>query len=288
MNGLSISDLSTRTGVAAGTLRMWEQRYDFPTPQRTPSGYRRYPSEAVDAVRRVVELRERGLSMAAAIERAQERPELPTDRASLYAAVAGAPDVPRRRLKKSTLAALSRAIEHEALASAAAPVVFAAFQQERFYRPVEHRYRELARRGDAVAVFADFERLHADHGAPVELPLGATDALGSEWAVIVDAPGYAACLLGWEPPSRRDRGGPQDAERRFEAVWTIDPHVTRRAAQVAARLAARGDAAFGEHLESVLADRPLATEHPAPALTALANRMIAYVESSSTGTVSPG
>src|SRR5205085_10711693 len=133
MSVLSISEVSARTGVAPGTLRMWEQRYGFPVPERTASGYRRYPSAVVDDVRRVVDLRGRGLSMSAAIERAAERPDLPTDRASLYAAVAG---LPRRRLRKRTLIAISRAIEDEAIAGAAAPVAFGSFQRERFYRAV--------------------------------------------------------------------------------------------------------------------------------------------------------
>jgi hypothetical protein len=47
---------------------------------------------------------------------------------------------------------------------------------------------------------------------------------------------------------------------------------------VAARLAARADPAFGERLEELLAERPLALEEPAPALTALTNRMVAYLE----------
>jgi DNA-binding transcriptional MerR regulator len=281
MNGLSIKEVSERTGVAAGTLRMWEQRYGFPVPERTASGYRRYRGEVVDALRRVVQLRDRGLSMAAAIERAQEGRELPTDRPSIYAAVAGAQQVPRQRLRKRTLVALSRAIEDEALARAAGPVAFAAFQEQRFYEPVRHRYRELARLGDAVSVFADFEHVTEAPGEPLEIPIGGSDALGSEWVVVVDAPGFSACLLGWEPPRPADMA---ESARAFEVMWTVDPVVTREAAVVAARLVGRADAPNGERLEGLLSDRPLATEHPAPALTALTNRMIAYVESSSTGT----
>jgi MerR family transcriptional regulator, light-induced transcriptional regulator len=278
MSGLSIKEVSERTGVAAGTLRMWEQRYGFPVPERTASGYRRYRDEVVDALRRVVQLREGGLSMAAAIERAREGHELPTDRPSIYAAIAGAGDVPRRRLRKRTLVALSRAIEDEALSRAAGPVAFAAFQHERFYRPVRHRYRALARLGDAVGVFADFDRVREEPGEPLEIPIGAADALGSEWAVIVDAPGFSACLLGWEPP--RPEGAGEDG-RAFEVLWTVDPVVTREAAVVAARLVGRADAPNGERLEALLSDRPLAGDHPAAALTALSNRMIAYVEASS-------
>jgi|tagenome__1003787_1003787.scaffolds.fasta_scaffold20911719_2 DNA-binding transcriptional MerR regulator len=281
MNGLSIKEVSERTGVAAGTLRMWEQRYGFPVPERTESGYRRYRGEVVDALRRVVQLREGGLSMAAAIERAQEGRELPTDRPSIYAAIAGARDIPRQRLRKRTLVALSRAIEDEALARAAGPVAFAAFQRRRFYVPVRHRYRELARLGDAVSVFADFDRVREEPGEPLEIPIGAADALGNEWVVIVDAPGFSACLLGWEPP-RPEGGG--EADRAFEAVWTVDPRITREAAVVASRLVGRADAPNGERLEALLSDRPLAMDHAAPALTALTNRMMAYIESSSTGT----
>ncbi len=42
MEDLAIKDVAEQTGIAAGTIRMWEQRYGFPAPQRTPSGYRRY------------------------------------------------------------------------------------------------------------------------------------------------------------------------------------------------------------------------------------------------------
>ena len=276
---LAIKDVAERTGIAAGTIRMWEQRYGFPAPERTSSGYRRYTEDDVEALRKVLALRHRGLSVPAAISRAQDTGGA-SDHPSIYAAVA-AQDATARPLvlKKATLAALSKAIEHEALALAAAPIVFGAFQQERFYRRVERRYRRLALHADAAAVFADFSGgvRHPD-GAPAEIPIDGDDALGNEWAVIIDAPGYAACLVAWEQPGVVEPGGPGDDARRFEAIWTIDPQATRRATQVAARLVGRVDAPFGERLQELLADRPLALEEPAPALTALTNRMIAYLE----------
>jgi MerR family transcriptional regulator, light-induced transcriptional regulator len=275
---LAIKDVAELTGIAAGTIRMWEQRYGFPTPGRTASGYRRYSDDDVDVLRKVMALRHRGLSVPAAIERAQEHGG-PTDHPSIYAAVAGSgPGLVPQVLRKSTLVALSRAIEHEALAHAAAPVLFGAFQQERFYRQVEHRYRRLAKLADAAAVFADFGAARHPRGGPAELPVGAREAIGDEWAVIVDAPGYAACLLAWEQPGRHEPGGAGDARRRFEAIWTVDPQTTRQAADVAARLAARADPAYGERVLQLLADRPLATEAPAPALTALTNRIVGYLE----------
>ena len=281
MNELAIKDVAERTGIAPGTIRMWEQRYGFPEPDRTAAGYRRYTDDDVEALRRVASYRRLGLSIPAAIDRVRTADVL-SDRPSIYAAVATLdPSARPHLLRKSTLIALSQAMEHEALARAASPVLFAAFQEERFYRPVEHRYRRLAAQADAATVFAAFGEARRPRAGPVELPIEPDDAIGNEWAVIVDAPGYSACLLGWEHPREQNGGGlPSDLSRRFEAIWTVHPRATRRAAQVAAKLAAQIDPAYGEELDGLLADRPLAVESPAPGLTALTNRAIAYVEQS--------
>jgi len=282
MTDFAIKDVAERTGIAAGTIRMWEQRYGFPAPGRTSSGYRRYSEGDVEALRKVLALRHRGLSVPAAIERAQDT-GTSSDHPSIYAAVAALDHGARPQvLRKSTLVALSKAIEHETLAHAAAPVVFGAFQRERFYRHVEPRYRRLALHADAAAVFADFPATRRPTGGPVEIRIDPADALGNEWAVIVDAPGYSACLLAWEQPGESEPDGARDRDRRFEAIWTLDPLATRRAAQVAARLAGRADPAYGEHLAELLADRPLAFEEPVAALTALTNRMVAYLEAAAT------
>jgi DICT domain-containing protein len=274
----AISDVAEQTGIAAGTIRMWETRYGFPVPARTTGGYRRYTTEDVDTLRRVVALRHRGLSVPAAIERAQET-GASTDHPSIYAAVAATDHGARSQvLRKSTLVAISRAIEHEALAHAAAPVLIATFQREHFYRQVEPRYRQLARIADASVVFADFPEVRDTPGLPTEIPIAQDDALGNEWAVVVDAPGYAACLLAWEQPGTVQPGDPSDLDRRFEAIWTVDPRATRRAAEVGARLAGRASPPVGERLAALLRDRPLAMEEPAPALTALTNRLVSYLE----------
>jgi MerR family transcriptional regulator, light-induced transcriptional regulator len=276
---LAIKDVAERTGLAAGTIRMWEQRHGFPTPQRAPSGYRRYTPEDVETLRRVQAYRRRGLSVAAAIARARETGGA-SDRPSLYAAVAaGEPGARPQVLRKATLEALSRAIEHETLALAAAPVVFGAFQRERFYRSVEPRWQRMAAHADAAVVFADFAAARFPGDGPAELPIDPAEALGNEWAVIVDAPGFAASLLAWEQPGMRAPGGPGDRDRRFEAIWTLDARATRRAARAAARMAGAVDPGVGEHLDAVLVDRPLALEQPSPSLTALANRVVAYLES---------
>lgn len=279
--GLAIKDVAEATGVAAGTIRMWEQRYSFPVPRRTESGYRRYSDDDVETLRRVVALRKRGLSVPAAISRAQENGG-ETDRPSIYAAVASTDHGARpQTLRKSTLIALSRAIEHEAMARAVRPILVGAFQHVPFYREVEPRYSRIARQADAAFVFADFPAVRHRDGCATEIPIGSEDALGNEWAVIVDSPGYAACLLAWEMPGITEPGSPNDLRRRFESLWTVDPVATRKAAQVAARLAGKADPAYGERVEALLADRPLAVEQPAPVLTSLTNRLVAYLEEAS-------
>ena len=278
VKGLAISNVAEQTGLAAGTIRVWEQRYGFPEPARTPSGYRVYQQQDVEILRRVVSYRDRGLSVPAALERARAAGGS-TDRPSLYGAIvaAGEPVQPQR-LRKATLFAISRAIEDETLARAAGPIVIGAFQDERNYRAVEHRYRRLAKVADACVAFGGFSGVSGGDGEPVLLPVDPDEALGAEWAVIVDAPGYAACLLAWETPeSQRDRDR-EERERCFEAVWTLEPSTVRKAALVGSSLARRSAPGVGAHLEELLQDRPLAVEAPAPGLTALANRIVGYLD----------
>ena len=278
MADLAIKDLAERTGIAPGTIRMWEQRYGFPVPERTAAGYRRYTEHDADALKRVTSFRKQGLSIPAAIERARPAKGM-SDRPSIFAAVARTDHGARPRvLRKRTLVAISRAIEHETLAHAAKPVVFGAFQHEPAYRAVEHRYRALTKHADAAVVFADFQETRVPDDGPAELAIGDNAKLGNEWSLIVDAPGLASCLVAWEHPSGIEPGGDRDLDRRFEAVWTIDPAATRLAADTAAALAADIDEGCGARLKALLEDRPLAREAPAPALTALTNRMVAYLE----------
>ena len=275
METLPIREVAARTGIAAGTIRMWEQRYGFPEPRRLSSGYRAYSIEDVEVLRRVATYRRRGYSVPVALERARAAAGA-TDRPSIFGALAmGDQPAPARVMRKRTLIAISRGIEEETLARGAGPVVIGAFQTRRNYRAVEHRYRRLAEVADATIVFADFPEVREPAGAPAEVPIEPEDALGNEWAVIVDAPGYAACLLAWEHPLR-DRV--PDMERPFECFWTMDPASVRRAALASTAIARRSAPDLAERMETLLSDRPLAIDTPAPALTALANRIVGYLD----------
>ena len=51
---LKIGELAEQVGVRPATLREWERRHGFPTPERLLSGHRRYPGALVaDALERM-------------------------------------------------------------------------------------------------------------------------------------------------------------------------------------------------------------------------------------------
>ncbi len=51
--GYSIAAVSKLTGISCHALRVWERRYGFPAPERSPSGHRRYPTEQVGVLREI-------------------------------------------------------------------------------------------------------------------------------------------------------------------------------------------------------------------------------------------
>jgi DICT domain-containing protein len=229
---LSTAQLAARTGVPAGTLRMWESRYGFPAPARLPGGHRRYSDRDVAAVSDVVRLREQGLSLTAAIERTRRQERSPVN--SVFAGLRQRhPEVAPSILSKRVVLELTRAIEDEYCAHAAHGTLIASFQRERFYRRAQRRWTELARTASAAVVLADFAEVSRPVGAPTEVPIDLTHPLAREWTLIVDAPGAQACLAAWEQPSQIEL---DDAERRFEVLWSFEPEVVRTAGELASEL----------------------------------------------------
>jgi len=95
-----------------------------------------------------------------------------------------------------------------------------------------------------------------------------------EWVLVCDAPGFSACVAGWELPSSP---GTPDEERRFETIWTVDPQTVRRATLVGISLVAQRDPALAE---SMTASLPVVDAVPSPALlraNALFSRVVEYV-----------
>ena len=252
---LSAAQLAERTGVPAGTLRVWQTRHGFPAATASSGQRRRYREADVDRIKAVLEHRRSGLSLAAAIARAQttggERP------VSMFAALREArPDLPVRVYPKPLVLALSRALEDEQAARAAGGILLGSFQRERHYRASEARWRALARRAALTVVLADFPALADDGSGPVEVPLDAAHPLEREWTVLICAPTAAACLAAWEVPSAAPL---PDAERRFELIWSCDPAAAHHALAAGARVLGRQAPAVGARIPPALLATPTPT-----------------------------
>lgn len=267
--GLTMGEMSARTGVTEATLRMWEVRHGFPRPQRLASGHRRYSETDVARVRAVLRARDSGLSLQAAIELAHdldgERPP------SIYASLRSRfPELESQLLTKWAMLGLSRAIEDESLARGERPLLFGCFQEERFYRYSERRWRELARTAEQAVVLADFRRVRRPRGGALEVPIQGGEPIAREWAIVCESPSFGACLTGWERPREGGR------ERVFEALWTVEAPAVRLAAQVCWELAA---ASAGRQLEGIrdrLDHAPVAREHELRSAIQLSTRMVRY------------
>lgn len=272
--GLSISDLAGRTGVPAATLRSWETRYGAPRPRRLPGGHRRYAESDVALVEEVLRQRATGLSLHAAISRAGARTEEPEP--SVFAGLRRRhPQLVAQLLRKTTLLALTRAMEDECCARAEHPLLFASFQRQCFYRHSQARWAELARTAQTVAVFADFAGQSPPGATPLTVPVPAAAPLRREWVLVCDAPDYPACLAAWEHPGQEQV---PDADRRFEALWTVDPRAVRDAARICTQLTQTFAPMLGRRLPDLSAGTPAEASADLRRATGLLTRMLGYLD----------
>jgi DICT domain-containing protein/GAF domain-containing protein len=137
---------------------------------------------------------------------------------------------------KTSLTALSHAMEDRVLAGTDRPLLIASFQQEKFYRQEAHRYRRLGEISDQVYVIAAPDTQFSDLIKEYELvPFSQTDALANEWHLIAIGAQSAACLICREKvgtPSEVSILPEIDPSRRFEGIWTFDRQVTIAAAHI--------------------------------------------------------
>lgn len=268
---LTIREVASRSGVPAGTLRMWEERYGFPAPRRLPSGHRRFSEQDVNAVRAVVAARDAGLSLPAAIERVTGAPEERGE--SLYGLLRlRRPELTPELVPKRRMIHLSHAIEDECLSRAHAPVLIGSFQEERFFRAAEPRWSGFARTAAVAVAMADFPtRTKAN---PVEVHIDRDHQLNREWAIVCFAPGAAAALAGWEPPGQ---DAVRDGDRHFELIWTVDPELVYEAADAAAQLCEREAPQAADRIRQTLGPRPAPSGPDVRGVAALARRMVSYV-----------
>ena len=63
-----IQAVSKLTGVPPATLRAWERRYGFPSPERTESSYRLYSNTQVRLIKQLKALCQQGLAPSEAVK----------------------------------------------------------------------------------------------------------------------------------------------------------------------------------------------------------------------------
>ncbi len=281
-DGLSIGELARRTDVPAATLRSWEDRYGFPRPHRLDGGHRRYRPEDAVVIESVLRLRATGMSLAAAIGQATAR--VAQAEPSVFAGLRRRhPELVPQVLHKTTLLALTRAIEDECCALAERPALFASFQREHYYRQSEERWHELARTAELAVVFADFgdpgdsaSAGPAGPGAPVTVPMAPDAALRREWTLVCDALDHCACVTGWEFPGQAETA---EAGRCFEVIWSADPQVVRDAARICAGLARSARPGLAARLDALPSQPPPPASADLRRATGLLARMTGYLDS---------
>jgi DICT domain-containing protein/signal transduction histidine kinase len=149
--------------------------------------------------------------------------------------------IPRLRSQlyfKSSLTALSHAMEDQVLAGLNQPLVIASFQRERFYRQEAHRYLRIAEITPQVYVLAAPETSFVNASEGYEtIAFEPDDQLSQEWHLVVIGQQYATCLICRERKAAviEDSSAesmPMDQTRRFEGIWTFDRQVSCTAARI--------------------------------------------------------
>lgn len=140
---------------------------------------------------------------------------------------------------KSSLTALSHAMEDQMLAGEHGPLVIASFQRERFYRQEAHRYRRIAGQSDQVYVLAAPETDFANASGLYEtIAFTPSDGLSQEWHLVVLGIDYSTCLICRERPGHAIPQATKpvvmdmDTARRFEGIWTSDRNVSCQASDL--------------------------------------------------------
>lgn len=135
---------------------------------------------------------------------------------------------------KSSLTALSHAMEDQVLAGEESPLIIASFQRERFYRQEANRYRRIAEKTPHVYVLAAPETSFSSCSLEYEtVAFDPTDALSQEWHLIVISKNFASCLICREKINASDSvPNIVDNNRRFEGIWTYDRSVSEKAARL--------------------------------------------------------
>lgn len=137
---------------------------------------------------------------------------------------------------KSSLIALSHAMEDQVLAGGGDALVIASFQREKFYKQEAHRYLKIGQKCSHVYVLAAPES-DFDNSSEVyeKIAFSPDDPLAQEWHLVVLTAHYTGCLVCREKTYIDAVEAVMDNSRRFEGIWTCEQRVSRKAALILLR-----------------------------------------------------
>jgi signal transduction histidine kinase/DICT domain-containing protein len=131
---------------------------------------------------------------------------------------------------KSSLTALTRAMEDLVLAGDDTPLIIANFQYEQVFRQAMRRYQKIAHWTDHIYVLGvpkQESNWTSDRSGYEIIPLKPTDKLVQERHLVIIGQQYTACLVSREQGKKE---APLEQGQRFEGVWTFDRLVCQTAA----------------------------------------------------------
>ena len=276
MSDLAIKDIAEQTGIAAGTIRMWEQRYGFPLPgahrERLPALRAPATSRRCAACRPTATAgcpcprRSSGRARAAARPTAR-RSTRPSPSSGARPAPAGAAQVDADRAQPRDRARGARA------------------------RGVARADRRLPARAASTA--RSSRATGGSRASPTRPSCSPTSrASASRAAARSRSRSRRQTSLGQRVGGRHRRPGLRGLPARLGAARQRPSPATRTTSTAASRRSGRSarprrgaprwsprawrrasTPSTAQRLEQLLADRPMALEEPAPALTALTNRL---------------
>jgi DICT domain-containing protein/signal transduction histidine kinase len=183
---------------------------------------------------------------------------------------------------KSSLTALSRAMEDLVLAGADRPLVIATFQEERFYRQEAHRYQRIAARTDRAYVLSVMESSKIPATDYVLIPIDPQDGLAQEWNLVVIGTNSAACLICQERTGEWTNAQGLESSQRFDGIWTFDRQIAIDAAQILLSRVAKYRPKLKKQLQKIqneLTTVPIVTTEASSASTdAFVQRLVTYLQ----------
>ncbi|MBD2293774.1 metal-dependent phosphohydrolase [Anabaena sphaerica FACHB-251] len=186
---------------------------------------------------------------------------------------------------KNTLVALCHALEDHILNKEDQPIVITCFQRGKWYLQEAERYAEIAKCSRDIAIIATSDAGFGEHStsqlANVDLvELQTADPLAQEWHLIILSPQYTSMVICQEL-SDEDYGigglPGSDLERKFYGMWTFEPDLVLKAAELAIAHIAK----YNPELAQKLTDHKQAiqTEMAAPEeIGAVVSRVIDYLK----------